>query len=308
MKWEKIGKMFCPDGSSYWMYSHAMIPLAENIEGDLFRIYFSPRDKYNRGHGAFIEVDINNPTKILRMCEKPLICPGDLGCFDDSGALPNSIVSVNGDKYLYYTGINLGVTVKIRNSIGLAKWNKKNQTFERLYTGPVIDRTRHYPHFVATPEVHFENGRFRAWFTSCVRWENVYSEAKHFYNIEYAESMNGVDWERDGTIAIDFRDEYEYALGVPRIIKDDDCYRMWFCSRATKNIETYRIRYAESVDGIKWLRKDDEVGIDVSKNGWDSEMICYPFVFDHNGCRYMLYNGNGYGKTGIGLAVLAKEK
>ena len=46
------------------------------------------------------------------------------------------------------------------------------------------------------------------------------------------------------------------------------------------------------------------VGIDVSKNGWDSEMICYPYVFDHKGKRYMLYNGNGYGKTGFGLAVL----
>ena len=33
-------------------------------------------------------------------------------------------------------------------------------------------------------------------------------------------------------------------------------------------------------------------------------MIEYPFVFDHDGSRYMLYNGNGYGKTGFGLAVL----
>jgi hypothetical protein len=32
-------------------------------------------------------------------------------------------------------------------------------------------------------------------------------------------------------------------------------------------------------------------------------MICYPFVFDHAGSRFMLYNGNGYGKTGFGIAV-----
>jgi len=59
---------------------------------------------------------------------------------------------------------------------------------------------------------------------------------------------------------------------------------------------------------LRWKRKDREVGIDVSASGWDSEMIEYPFVFDHKGERYMLYNGNGYGKTGIGLAVLAKEE
>ena len=46
------------------------------------------------------------------------------------------------------------------------------------------------------------------------------------------------------------------------------------------------------------------MGMDVSPNGWDSEMICYPYVFDHGRNRYMLYNGNGYGKTGFGLAVL----
>ena len=75
---------------------------------------------------------------------------------------------------------------------------------------------------------------------------------------------------------------------------------MWYCSRG----ESYRIGYAESDDGIHWIRKDQDVGIDVSDSGWDSEMIEYPFVFDHEGDRYMLYNGNGYGKTGIGLAVL----
>jgi hypothetical protein len=42
----------------------------------------------------------------------------------------------------------------------------------------------------------------------------------------------------------------------------------------------------------------------VSLIGWDSEMIEYPFVFDHAGERYMLYNGNGYGKSGFGLAIL----
>ena len=49
-------------------------------------------------------------------------------------------------------------------------------------------------------------------------------------------------------------------------------------------------------------------GIDVSKTGWDSEMICYPFVFEHKGNKYMLYNGNDYGKDGFGLAVLENNK
>ena len=74
---------------------------------------------------------------------------------------------------------------------------------------------------------------------------------------------------------------------------------MWYSYRGEK----YRIGYAESEDGIVWTRKDNESGIGVSSEGWDSEMIDYPVVFKHKDDVYMLYCGNGYGKTGFGLAV-----
>ncbi len=238
MKWKKLGKIFCAEKQSDWLYSHAMIPIAEQINDDLYRIYFSSRDKLNRGHGGYLEIDMRNPTNVLNVYQEPILGPGALGCFDDSGALPNSIVNVNGRKLLYYTGINLGVTVKIRNSIGLAEWNESTHRFERCFEGPVIDRTRNLPHFVATPEIRYENNRFYAWFTSCIGWKANENEAKHYYRLEYAESQDGVEWERNGTVAIDFRDEFEYALGVPRVIKDGNQYKMWFCSRATKDCPT----------------------------------------------------------------------
>jgi hypothetical protein len=40
----------------------------------------------------------------------------------------------------------------------------------------------------------------------------------------------------------------------------------------------------------------------VSDSGWDSEMVCYPYVFKHNDNIYMLYNGNRYGLSGFGIA------
>lgn len=79
---------------------------------------------------------------------------------------------------------------------------------------------------------------------------------------------------------------------------------MWYAVRG----EHYIIGYAESNDGYTWTRKDHLAGINVSESGWDSEMIEYPFIFDHKDNRYMFYNGNGYGRTGIGLAILSKEQ
>ena len=73
---------------------------------------------------------------------------------------------------------------------------------------------------------------------------------------------------------------------------------MWFCARGS----AYRIYYAESDDGLTWQRRD-EPDLTVSESGWDNEMVEYPFVFDHDGDRYMLYAGNTFGKTGFGLAI-----
>jgi intein-encoded DNA endonuclease-like protein len=78
---------------------------------------------------------------------------------------------------------------------------------------------------------------------------------------------------------------------------------MWFSYRSGAG-ETYRIGYARKENDSEWALMLEDKTIDVSVSGWDSEMIEYPFVFDHRHRRYMLYNGNGYGRTGFGLAVL----
>ena len=76
---------------------------------------------------------------------------------------------------------------------------------------------------------------------------------------------------------------------------------MWFSYRESVS---YKVGYAESENGIDWERDDIKAGIFASTSkGWDSEMVCYPFIFEHKSKRYMLYNGNQYGKTGFGLAV-----
>ena len=59
-----------------------------------------------------------------------------------------------------------------------------------------------------------------------------------------------------------------------------------------------------SKDLIKWKRFDKFSGITISRNGWDNQMICYPYVFRIKKDFYMLYNGNNYGRTGFGFAKM----
>ena len=297
--WRKLGQVYCPSGQKEWMYSHAAVPIAEHIEGDVFKIYFSSRNKDNQSFTGYLLIDITRPQEILELSDSPVIGPGALGEFDDSGAMATWLAHHDGRRFLYYIGWNLGVTVPFRNSIGLSI-SEHGGEFKRYAPGPVVDRSMTEPHFVASCCVLPDLDKWRMWYLSCTDWKIRNGKPEHRYHIKYAESIDGVSWIREGVVAIDYSDDSEYAISRPSVIRDGGCWKMWFSHRGS----AYRIGYAESLDGIHWQRLDADCQIDVSESGWDSEMIEYPFVFDHDGSRYMLYNGNGYGKTGFGLAVL----
>jgi len=299
MKWKKLGKVYCPTGKIEWMRSHAAVPVAERICDDMFRIFFSTRDSLNRSYIGFVIIDITKPNQILNVSAAPVLSPGDLGEFDDSGAMATWLTRTANTNYLYYIGWNLGRTVPFRNSIGLAIGDS-NGHYVKYAKGPIVDRSILEPHFCASCCVLKENDCWRMWYLSCTGWSQENGIPKHRYHIKYAESNDGIYWRRDGLIAIDYANETEYAISRPSVIHDNDNWKMWYSFRG----HAYRIGYAESKDGMHWIRNDHLAGIDVSISGWDSEMIEYPFVFDHKGQRFMLYNGNGYGQTGFGLAVM----
>jgi len=297
MKWIKKGLIIKSRGDLDWMVTHAMLPFAERIEADVYRIYFSGRDKFNRSHIGYTELDINEPENILYITERPVLGLGRLGCFDDNGVTPSWVVNYKGKKYLYYIGWNKGSTVRMHLVAGLAISNDGGKTFERFSKAPLLERTNMEPYSILTaPCVLLEDGLWRMWYVSGLEW--VHRNLPR-YNIKYAESNDGIHWKRNGIVCIDFKCRDENALARPCVLKEDNVYKMWYSYKG----ESYRIGYAESQDGLVWERKDDEVGIEPSKSGWDSEMIEYAFVFVHKGRKYMLYNGNDYGKRGIGLAI-----
>jgi len=93
------------------------------------------------------------------------------------------------------------------------------------------------------------------------------------------------------------------------VFRRNELYHMYFCFRPChgfreKGRNSYRLGYAYSQDLISWTRDDSKAGIDLSQDGWDSQMQCYPHVFACDDRVYMLYNGNEFGKSGFGLAEL----
>jgi hypothetical protein len=301
--WWKLGCIWTTTPQSEWMVSHASNPVAEHLDGSIFRVYFSCRDANNVSSIAYFEFDINHPLEILRVSPEPVLGPGSLGAFDDSGVSIGCLVRKGNQRYLYYMGWNLGVTVPWRNSIGLAVSDSPDAPFIKYSSAPILDRNEFDPYTISYPWVYHDapQARWQMWYGSNLKWGRDKQDMDHV--LKYAESQDGIHWQPTGEVILPFRHGQEYAQARPTVLIEKGIYKMWFAFRG----EQYRIGYAESRDGRSWNRKDAQAGIDVSTEGWDSRMLCYPCVFEHQGRKYLLYNGNDYGKSGIGLAVASKS-
>jgi hypothetical protein len=261
-------------------------------------LFYSSRDAQGRSHigRATLAGDLDGEPVFE---EEPVLSPGELGAFDDSGVTTGCIVEDGDAVNLYYSGWTRGQTVPFYFYVGCARSTDGGRTFSRMSPAPVLERNEVDPYLTASPWILVESGLWRMWYVSGTGWEVRDGAPRHRYHIKYAESRDGVAWSREGHVCIDLRDEDEYAIARPTVLHDGDRYRMWYCSRG----DAYRLGYAESADGLTWDRRDERAGLEPAPAGWDSEMICYPAVYERNGRRFLLYNGNGYGATGIGLAV-----
>ena len=311
MKWKKRGVIFKPDGNHEWMATHACLPLPGRICDNVLRIYFATRSRENKSVTTFIEVEADNPSHVLYVHDRPVLSAGKLGTFDDDGVGPYCLVEHDNKTYLYYGGCNASVTVSYRNAIGLAVSEDNGLTFRRVCEGPVVDRNQREPYFTAAADVMLRDQRWKMWYGSATGWVVVDGQTEPRYQIKYGESTDGINWIRNNVTCIEYKGSDE-ANVRPCVIKEDDLYKMWYCYRGSVNYRTdkrhsYRLGYAESVDGIAWTRNDENVGIDRSPDGWDSEMMCYPYVYEHKGRKYLLYNGNGFGESGFGYAVLDEQ-
>ena len=222
MNWIKKGLIIKPEGNLDWMITHAAVPVANRIGEDLYRVYFAGRDKLNRSLIGYAEIDIRQPENILTISEKPALELGELGCFDDNGVTPSWLVDYQGKKYLYYIGWNKRSTVRMGLMPGLAVSQDGGKTFRRYSRAPILERTDAEPFSILTaPCVLVENGRWRLWYVSGVEWVDKDTPR---YNIKYAESRDGLNWDRKGVVCIDFKSKEENALARPCVIKENDTY------------------------------------------------------------------------------------
>lgn len=289
-------------GHNTWAKTHAALPAVLQREPGCADIFASSRDE--RGRASIVRARLTmRPEVAIAGPVEQVLAPGELGAFDDSGVTMSCVVESESAVFLYYTGWMLGVTVPFYLAAGLAISEDGGATFRRASLAPLLERDDVDPFLTASPFVLRDERRWQMWYVSGTEWAIVDGAPRHRYHIKYAESSDGIAWRRDGRVCIDYASDAEYAFARPFVERDGNIYRMWYSFRGT----AYRIGYAESRDGLTWRRYDDHRGLAPSESGWDSTMVEYPWLFASDGVSYMLYNGNDYGREGIGLAAWEQD-
>ena len=300
--WHKIGRILKPNRNIPWLYRWSSATCLEStvINDPNPRLYITGREKNGASRIGTATLHLETLT-VSGIAKTPLFPLGTPGTFDEHGTSYPAVVKGKNGYSLFYSGWTRGKTIPWYNALGCVT-SKDGVHFAKKNFAPVFDRNFQDPIGIGSTCILKENNVWKAWYTSFSEWRKIGKEFKHFYRIRYATSKDGISWTPSGKTCIDFSNTNEYAISTPSVLHIGNSYLMWYSYRG----ETYRIGFATSLDGIHWKRRDKEGGLLPSPIGWDSKMVCYPFVFIHNDMVYMLYNGNGFGQSGLGIASMKR--
>lgn len=304
MKWEKKGLIHRPKSNASWNKKYDILPTPYFIEKDnVIRVFFGTTDDMNFGRITFIDIDADNPLNVVYEHDDYVVDLGRDGTFDDCGVVPSSIIRKNDRYYMYTVGFQRTVKTPYMLFAGLLE-SSDLRSFSRVSESPILPRVGLRCISQGAPCVIFDEGMYKMWHWYATKWIDVNNKKFMDYHIGYAESTDGVSW--------NMHDEYclkpeqslnEFGVARPWVFKDDGVYHMYYSTRYVDKL--YRISYAYSFDGLKWIRTN-QIPFDVSDKGWDSEMICYPSVLKVKNKLYMFYNGNNNGETGFGYAEMVE--
>jgi len=304
MRWKKLGRVFSPDGTIPWARHTALTPTPWLRDEETIRIFAGFRDGYGVSRIGWVDVDSRDPLCVKRISSQPVLDVGRPGAFDDNGVILGDVIEVGTDLLMYYVGFQQVAKVKFLAFTGLAISRDRGDSFERVSDTPVLDRCHGGAYIRAIHSVHYDGCRFRVWYACGDGWENIGGVPYPRYHIRSLESADGKCFPGIGDLCLDVSGD-EYRIGRPRVIRFRDRYVMNFTAGTRSG--SYLAGYADSKDGVSWTRCDEQLGLTLSPEGWDSRHLCYPAIIECNETMLVFYNGNDMGREGFGCAVLEEE-
>lgn len=314
LKWKKLGRIFTAEGYSDWMSSHTQNPVAVPLS-DRCRIFFNTRpapiNGFYQSYPAYVDVELDDPLKVIDVAEQPVLLPGEVGCFDHHGCMCGSVVRYDDVLWMYYVGWSRGVDVPYRWAIGLAISDDEGRSFRRYSQGPLLTADTVEPLYLhnAPHVVRLSGDDWRMWYSAGTKWLVNGEKKESVYVIKEACSVDGINWQRSGKSVVPAIVKRECQTSAT-LFSPDGRYHMLFSYRHATDFRNaargYRLGYAISDDSGQWQRADEKNLLTGTTQDWDCEMTCYPYVARLNEKPVLFYCGNGFGRGGLGCAVLER--
>jgi len=304
MVWQKKGLIYAPSNDGSWRHQFAMLPtpLARS-NGDL-RLFLGFCDPSMVGRIGFVDVDADDPSKVIRLSESPVLDIGEPGAFDDNGVVPISLVQFENELRMYYIGFQLGVRVPYFMFCGLAASSDGGDTFTRVRQNPILDRNSLELYARCGCHVMWDQGRWRMWYVGSVGkgWVQRDGKTLPLYTVRHVESLDGIQWLPSvGQPCLEFQNDDEHGFGRPFVRKLDTGYEMLLSVRTFSR--GYNLSRALSHDGIEWERCEDNIFVNSGNvSQWDAVNTSYAHTQTIKGRHFLFYNGNGCGRSGVGYA------
>lgn len=301
---KKLGQIWAPKLTSELQCCYGILPSPIWLESEkVIRVFFGSADSKIHSRVYYLDLSPDDPTQIIDECDVPILDLGKIGTFDDSGVVPSCVIKHENLLLMYTVGFQRTVRTPYMLFAGLATSNDDGRSFRRFSEAPILPRVDFRHIGQGAPCVIIDNGVFRMWHWFATKWITVDSKLFMDYQIGYAESKDGINWNMAKEPCLQPKTALgEFAIARPWVVKRNDEYIMLFSSR--RQGLGYRIGQAKSNDGISWNRMEDEDVLPVSKSGWDADMVCYTSIVNVGQKNFLFYNGNDNGKTGFGVAEI----
>ncbi|PMS37504.1 hypothetical protein B0G57_110166 [Trinickia symbiotica] len=306
MKWEKLGLVCTADRFGVDVPTRVMVPTPVFVNEDTIRVFVTVCDKDNIGRPYYVDVDARDPRKVLRLSERPVMDVGTAPSFDEHGVVVAQVLKTrDGKLQMYYSGFERFRDVRYKIFTGLATSSNNGESFQRVKTTPILGGSDYESTFRCAPFVIEFEDRFSMWYVAGSSWETIRGKQVPRYSLKYLESPDGIEWPVEGRSCMELQHD-EHGFGRPWIeIDEHGTYHLYYSIRVC-SLAAYRLGYATSEDGLNWVRKDAEMGLEPTPGSFDSNGLSYSAIIEAHGSTYCFYNGNDFGREGFAVSKLIK--
>lgn len=297
MRWVNRSFIESPSVRNTWRNSHASIPTPLLKSDGNLRVYINCRDQENISRVAWMDFSSLDPVSIIGVSDMPCLEVGEAGCFDDNGVNQCSVIRNPGGGFLmYYVGFELCHKIRYRMFTGLAV-SETGDFFTRTSSTPILDRTADEQFFRCGPFVLHNGENFEMWYVAGGKWTLVKGVQKPIYKLRKAKSAYADFSQAEFQDFLDPDEGKEFAFGRPWVCDYDQGYDLFYSIRNYEH--NYILGYAQVDQNDRIKRLDQELGVRPGDGSHCRDMQCYASIVDFQGKRFMLFNGDDFGRDGF---------